>query len=384
MASRHASPALLITTAFFATVDRALLPPLLPVIAMETGRAIEEVSLALTGYVVAYAALQLVWSTASPRWGRMRVVTLATSVAGVAALTTAAVSEPALILASRSVAGAALAGTIPAVLAHFGDALALRERTFANSNLTAALALGMSTGTLAAAAAAQWVSWRLPYVVVGVACLTLAVVLVGLPSPGGTRTPRTLDSLRRVLSSPWATAVLALTALEGTLLIGVFSYLPSALQERGHTVIVSGLTTAVFGVVVLPASQLVRVVPGRWPAWLLPVVGGCAITIAYGVLAGQITTTTAIVASTLIGFGWATAHPALQTWMTDAAAGDRGVAMALFSLAFFAGGAIGTGAGTAAAVSGGFTGLFAAAAATSVVFVAAAGGLRARYRLSEG
>jgi DHA1 family inner membrane transport protein len=74
----------LIVAAFVSMIDRSVTPPLVPVIAVDLGSSIEAVGHSLTLYAVAYAAFQLVWSTLSTRWGRIRVLAVSTAVSGVA------------------------------------------------------------------------------------------------------------------------------------------------------------------------------------------------------------------------------------------------------------------------------------------------------------
>src|SRR5215212_901544 len=79
------------------------------------------VSLALTAYLVPFAALQLVSGTVGERLGRARATRAAFAVYALASLTAAATGAFAVFLAARAMQGAANAFTTPLVLAALAD-----------------------------------------------------------------------------------------------------------------------------------------------------------------------------------------------------------------------------------------------------------------------
>ncbi len=190
-------------------------------------------------------------------------------------------------------------------------------------------------------------------------------------------------AIPRLAANRWALAILSFTVLEGVLLIGVFNYLPVALQAEGATVLAAGLVTAAFGVTVVVVSQLMKLVLGYWPPWLLLLLAGLAITAAYIAMALDITLGSVLAGTSLLGLAWALGHTTIQTWMTDAVADSRATGMSFFSISLFVGASLGAALGNVAASGNGFAGLFGAAAAASVIFAAATSVARARYRERE-
>lgn len=371
---------ILIAAAFVSMVDRSVQPPLVPVIAADLGSSVDVIAHSLTVYSIAYAALQLVWGGLSTRWGRVRILAVSTSLAGVANVVTALAPDATTYLVARGVSGAAFAATFTAVLIYFGDTLTMSERAVATANLAGAVSLGLALGAVGAGAVAQWWSWRWVFVAIAVACAVLAVVLVRLPEPETTRGERLWVSIGRLARNGWALGVLSLTVLEGFLLVGVFNFLPVALQEEGASVLVAGLVTAAFGVAVIVVSQLMKLVLGRWPAWVLIAGAGAAVAVGYASLSFGATPISVLVAASLMGVAWAFGHTTIQTWMTDAVTNGRAIGMSFFSIALFTGASIGAALGAEASAGVGFTPLFFGAAIAAVVFGIAASIARARYR----
>lgn len=383
MAHAARSTRLLIALAFLTFFDRALLPPLLPVIARDLGAGVNDIGNALIAYTIAYAAAQLLWSVVSIRVGRVRVLAISTGLSIVGIAVSALAIDATMLLVGRLIAGAALGATVPAVLTYFGDTLALKARAVAAANLAAGLSLGMTVGTITASMLGAWLDWRLAFGVAGLLAVVFTILLVRLPEPDAAPSPRFWASMAALLRQPWVLAVLVLTVIEGALLVGVLSFLPTALIEQGAPVIVAGIATSVFGVAVIAFSQLLKPLLGRWTPTAVLLIGGLAATAAYALIAVRIDFVTVGIAAVLLGLGWAFAHTQMQTWMTDAAAAARPVGMSLFAVALFGGGSIGAAAGNAAVPGDDFGLLFAVSAACALVFAVSAAVLRNRYAPRE-
>ena len=381
MRSRRGVLRVLILAAFVSMADRSVMAPLIPVIAVDMDAPITAVGDSLAVYAISYAAMQLVWSALSARWGRIRVLAVSTGVAALANLATVVSPDPLAFMVARGASGAAFAATFTVVLIYFGDNLTMRERAVATANLAAAAALGMTAGTLGAGVIAQWWSWRLVFAAIALACVVLAVIMTRLPNPIAIERERVLPSLLRLGRNRWAMVILALVMLEGILLVGVFNFVPVSLQAEGESVLVASLVTAGFGVAVIVSSQLMKLVIQRWPSWVLMLIGGVAMVAAYALLGWRISALTALIAATLAGLSWALAHTTMQTWMTDAVADGRAVGMSFFSIAMFAGVSAGAALGNIAAADSQFDVLFTGSAVASVVFAVAASSGRGRYRV---
>src|SRR6478735_8391602 len=165
---------ILIIGAFVSLIDRSVMPPLVPVIAADFGTPIEAIGHSLTVYAVVYAASQLIWSTLAARYGRIRILVISTMLGGLANLATAFTQDAASYNIARAVSAAAFAATITTVLIYYGETLTVRQRAVATANLAAAIAIGLSAGTVGAGVIAQWLGWRWVYVVISAMSLVLA------------------------------------------------------------------------------------------------------------------------------------------------------------------------------------------------------------------
>ncbi|MFC9920036.1 MFS transporter [Agromyces binzhouensis] len=375
---------LLLFAAFLTFADRAVLPPLFTTVAVEFAVDPAVVAIAMTAYVAAYAIGQLGWGIASTRLGRIRVIVLALVVASLGQFGTAVAWDPVSLAVARIVAGAGFAAIVPAALVWIGDHLDLRSRGVAAANLAAALSLGMTAGTLGAAFAGDLGVWRLVPIGATVLGVVLAVLFARVrePAPAAPSQP-VLAGFRVVLGDPWAVTVLALTLVEGALLVGVLSYLPLAAEQAGAGTLVAGLVTSVYGVAVIGWSLLVRVVVRRIGGSVMLGIAGAAILAGYALLAVRADAATVAVAALLLGLAWATGHIQLQVWMSDAVLRSRPIGMALFAVALFGGGAIGAGLGGLAVAGGRLGLLFAVAAVAGGAFMIAAPVSRAGYRERE-
>lgn len=374
---------ILIIAAFVSMIDRSVMPPLVPVVARDLGAAVGSVGHSLTVYAVSYAAFQLFWATLAARYGRVRVLVASTVLGGVANVGTALSFDAMSYGVTRALAGAAFSATITTVLIYYGDTLPIRRRAVATANLAAAISLGLAAGTVGAGAIAQWWGWRWVYVCVAVFSLTLTAGLVRLAESVGDAREPLIPSLRRLVANPWAVGILVFTVIEGALLIGVFNYLAVALQVTGQSVLTAGLATAAFGASVVVVSQLMKLILGRWPAWVLMLQAGVAIVCAYAVVAFGVSSSAVVIAAVLLGLAWAMGHTTMQTWMTDAAADSRPIGMSFFSIALFTGASIGAAFGNAAAGTQRFGTLFGIAAAVAVVYAFTSTAARARYVVRE-
>jgi predicted MFS family arabinose efflux permease len=372
--------AVLTLAIFWSTIDRALALPMIPTIAADFHADAAVASWAITGHALAYAVFQLVWGPLQSRWGRTRVLWVSAAIGTAAAVASALAPTLPLFIIARIASGGAWAATFSAVLVYFGDALPGARRPAAMSNLATATALGLGVGNLGAGAVAEWSSWRWVFAGFAVIAGLLTVILTRVPEPAHPGDERVIPQLGRIIRSPWMIGLYIFTILEGTLLIGIYNFLPQALQQEGEGVFVSGLVTAAFGVAVVVVSQGMKLFVQRVRPWVLMLLGGCAAIGAFVVLAAWVTPVSVLVGAALMGVAWALAHTTLQTWMTDAATPARAMGMTFFSISLMLGGALGAGLGQAAVDGHGFPVLFASAICGAAAYAVAGAVGRAKYR----
>jgi predicted MFS family arabinose efflux permease len=205
----------------------------------------------------------------------------------------------------------------------------------------AGVALGTAIASTGAGALAQFTTWRIAFVLTGVASLLLVVALGRLPRPALVRRHSSpLAPLVAVARSGTTRLVLVLAFVEGAVLLGSLTLLPPAVEAAGVTASVAGAVTAVYGVAVLGFARVVGVLSRRTHASRLIALGALAAAAACGLTALSRSPGMALVAAGLLGLAWASMHSSLQTWATEVLPAARATVVSAFAGALFLGSAV--------------------------------------------
>jgi MFS family permease len=333
---------LLYFASFISSFDRFMMAPMLVSIAAELHGSVEDVSQAAAVYFLCYGIAQVGWAQVSDRLGRIRTLRLALTIAAIAGAASAAVPDIGWLVVARGVAGGTFAAAIPSTIVYIGDTVPVRVRQASLTDMITSTSLGIAVATVASGAIAEFATWRVAFALSAVVAGVLAVVMRGLTEPALPPRTSVLVSARAVLGNRVAQLVLLLAMFEGMVLLGTLTFLPATLHATGLSVTVAGLLTAAYGVAVLLFARLVkRRSKVSHPANLI-LVGGGAATVAYLLLTIDHRAVPVVVATVLIGAGWAFMHSTMQTWATDMAPAARATAVSLFAAALFTGSAIST------------------------------------------
>jgi MFS family permease len=227
---------------------------MLPELGHDFGVSTSVASATITAYLVPFAAFMLFSGTLGARWGRRRSVLGAyvVSFAG-SALCLVSTAFP-LLLVGRGVQGIANAFTTPLLLATLA-ATTPRDRLSRSLGQFASLqAAGQTSGPLVGGLAAE-ATWRLAFVVVGVAAVVLG--LIGVPheerGDSAPETPR--------LRTAWRPEVLraAAVAMVGWGCLGGLTFLVAFRTDDGFGLTSGqrGLLLTAFGVVGMLTAGLV-------------------------------------------------------------------------------------------------------------------------------
>lgn len=373
---------LLYVGAFIAYGDRFAIAPILVSVAGDLGESLAAVTVMATLYFLLYGLLQPVYGIVSDRVGRVRVMRFALCGMFLASAASAfAPNLPTLVL-SKAAAAAFVAAVLPTSLVYVGDMVPLQHRQHVIANVLAAGSVGTVLATVGAGMAARYATWRLVFLVPAAISLLLAVALGRLPeSLSRTAGTGALTPVRQVFSHPWAVFLVVLALAEGAFMLGFLTFLAPALEARGHSAAVAGAVTATYGVAVFAGLQGVKrlVRQASLPPSALIAGGGTLLVVAYLVAAANQQVANVLLASVLIGVGYALLHSTLQTWATDVAPEARGTAISFFVTAVFTGAALGTAAVRGLADAGHYQQLFLVAAALTVPVTVVAAVARSRY-----
>jgi predicted MFS family arabinose efflux permease len=212
-----------------------------------------------------------------------------------------------------------------------------------------------------------------------VAAIVLAVAMRAVPEPDVPRVSGALAAVRTLLRRRWPRTVVLLALVEGTLVLGIITFLAPALEDTGLSAAVAGGIMGVYGAAVIAWTGVVRRVARRLVPARLIAVGTVLIAAGYLAAAADPGIVGISAAALLVGGGFAFVHSTLQTWATEVAPDLRATAVSLFAAALFTGGAVGTAVVGPLADDGEFAALFLIAVVVAVVLGTAASIARSRW-----
>ncbi len=374
---------------FLVVADARVIDPLLPVIADRFGTSIAAAGLTVSAYTLPYGLFQLVYGPLGDRVGKLRVMAVAILCFALGTAACAAAGTLPVLVILRFATGVAAAALIPLTLAHIGDTVPYAGRQAALGQYLSALAMGQILGASLGASVADFLSWRVIFLVYGLAALVMGLIFSRsvrrqprvVSMARAARQPLTLSSLtspyRAVVRERAAKVVLATVLLEGLCFFGGFVYVGAALRDRFNLAYAAiGVILACFGLGGLVYSRLVGRLLPRFGERGLVRLGGSVVTVAYVAVAVSPDWRLLPPLVFLAGIGFYMFHSTLQTKATELAPTARGTAVALFAFCLFLGqstGAVlfgqlvdGAGYGVALVTSALATGAIAAAFSTKV------------------
>jgi predicted MFS family arabinose efflux permease len=365
--------------AFCSAFDRMAIAPMLVAISVDLGVSLAQVTFAATAYFLLYGAMQPVWGMLSDRLGRVSVIRLTLAGAAVASLASAAAPTLGVLLVARACAGALFAGVIPTTLVYVGDTVPIARRQIALTELMGATSAGLAISTVLAGVAVVLADWRVVFAWSSVAAIVLAVAMRAVPEPDVPRVSGALAAVRTLLRRRWPRTVVLLALVEGTLVLGIITFLAPALEDTGLSAAVAGGIMGVYGAAVIAWTGVVRRVARRLVPARLIAVGTVLIAAGYLAAAADPGIVGISAAALLVGGGFAFVHSTLQTWATEVAPDLRATAVSLFAAALFTGGAVGTAVVGPLADDGEFAALFLIAVVVAVLLGTAASIARSRW-----
>jgi MFS family permease len=309
-----------------------LVPELRDAFGISTGLA----SLALTVYLVPFAALQLVSGTIGERIGRARATRAAFIVYALASAAAGLAGGYAAFLAARALQGAANAFTTPLVLAGLADSTPPRELGRAMGTFAAVQTAGVVgaplIGGLAGAA-----DYRLAFA----AAALVALALAAIPVPGGRRAAGAAAPRLRDAASPSA---VRLAAAAGLTYLGVTGLAVVVALKAGDELGLGptgrGLLLAGFGAAGVLAGRPAGRAADRHGAARVTVAGALPCCILLPLLGAAASTGALALGWILAGVCSALIWAGLNTLTVGAAPANRGGAISLVGAFKFAGNAL--------------------------------------------
>jgi predicted MFS family arabinose efflux permease len=342
---------LLACAGFVSMLSSRLCDAMLPALATTFATSTAQAASVVTGFALAYGALQFVAGPLGDRHGKPRVVALACLFCAVASAAAAFATSLSMLTLARVAIGAGSAAIVPLVLAWIGDTVAAERRYEALARYSSATITGTLLGAWAGGALTQWLGWRAAFGTVAPAFAVVGLVLLaqvsrlGGPSSGArtgaARTPYRV-AVRGLLSLPWARRVYLVVMLEGLLVFGVLTFVPSLLHERlGITLSQAGAVVAAYGLGGLAYSRAASHLLRRLAPRQVARAGALLMGLGLMLIASMRGVPWAALGCALAGFGFFAMHNTLQFQATQLAPQARGLALSFFAASFFFGQSMG-------------------------------------------
>lgn len=379
---RAPSTALLLrATTAVSTFDRYVMPPMLVAIAADLGVPLSSVVLAVSAYFLAYGLCQPLWGFVSDRLGRVVTMRATLLLAGVLTMASSASPDVLVLACLRGAAGGFFGAAYPSTLVYVGDTVPTGTRQRAITGLMVGVAVGTGLAAASGGVVAEYLTWRVAFVVTGTLALLLSWQLRRLPEPAGSgERPGALASLAVVARTPAALAVLAFALVEGAVLLGALTLLPTAVEAGGASASVAGLVTGAYGLAVLVGSQVVGRLSVTWSPVRLVALGGSAAVVASVLPAVSVAPAVGLLVAALLGLAWSSMHSTLQTWATQVVVTARATMVSFFAGALFVGNAVGAAVVSPWADAGDFAIVYLGYAVVAAPLVVGVAVTRARWR----
>jgi predicted MFS family arabinose efflux permease len=342
--------AVLSTATFVSIATMRVADPLLPQVAQEFDVTVGDASIVATAFALAYGIFQLFYGAFGDRFGKYRLVVLATLVSALTVLPAAFADSIGALGLARFASGATAAAIVPLSFAFIGDHVPYRDRQTVLARFLTGTILGVIAGQVFGGVIGDLIGWRAVFLLLSALFLLVGILLAfelrsaRVPPPILTRSISPASFLRGyalLFRRPWVRVVLAVVFIESFLFWGGFTFIGAFLRSRfelDYTII--GLFLGCMGLggilYALSVRRLVRSLRERG----LSLWGGALI--ALGFLAVGLGPLPAMApAIVLLGLGLYMLHNTLQTNATQMAPETRGLAVSTFASALFYGQAAG-------------------------------------------
>jgi MFS transporter, YNFM family, putative membrane transport protein len=374
-------PIVLLSAASFASVaTMRVADPLLPQVAREFGVSAGEASIIATAFALAYGFCQLIYGVLGDRFGKYRLVTLATFVSAATVASAGFADSLGMLGAARLAAGASAAAIVPLSMAFIGDHVPYERRQTALARFLTGTILGIVSGQVLGGVLGEVVGWRAVFLLLGGVFLAIGALLLvevrstRVPAPlltGSISLQSLLHGYAVLLRRPWTRVVLATVCAEAFLFYGAFTFVGAYLH------VVFELDYARVGVLLgfMGLGGLLYALTVRWLVHALgerglALCGGLAMAGAFvAVAAGSLSAMAPAIA--VLGLGLHMLHNTLQTNATQMAPEARGLAVSTFANVLFMGQAAGVWLSGVVIDRIGFAPVFVSAGATLLVVGAA-------------
>jgi predicted MFS family arabinose efflux permease len=337
--------------AFGAAASARVADPMLPALASGYGVGIATAANVVTLFTLAYGVFQIALGPFGDRYGKYRVVGVASATSALTSLACALAPSFTTLTVARFVAGGACAAIVPLSMAWIGDALPYDRRQPVLARFLIGQMLGFATGSLLGGLGAEHFGTRAPFFFLALWFAITAVMVFAMLRKTRYREPVHVESssigalaagIGYVWRQRWARVVLLTVFLEGTFMFGAFAFIATHLHRHyGVSLSFAGMLVMLYGAGGLVFAGFSVFLVRRLGEVGLATAGGaliCAMLIVVGTTTRWPLAALAVLA---MGTGFYMLHNTLQTNATQMAPEKRGTAVSQFAFCLFVGQSVG-------------------------------------------
>jgi predicted MFS family arabinose efflux permease len=331
---------------FWVQGDNYAASPLIVQIAKDFNLSISQAALSITSYMLPFGFFTLIFGPLADRFGKVRIITIAAFGTSIFSCLGAMAFNLTSLCVIRAVNGAFAAAIIPVTMSLIGDVHGHDPKAAesALAKVFGMMLLGGASATAIAGALSFFGSWRLVYLVYGIAEFLLAVLILRVLK----RQPGTISHLsysvvyRDALKNSNLIRAVSVLFLIGLSVFGSFSYAGQYVSvTTGKSILIVGLVLSFFGLATALGGRFAGRLKQRIGNKMLLYAGilGCALWAVMGLWRNGV-----MLSLSLFGFGFALVHiqPILANTAQQLMPRQKGTVASLSSFNMFVGGGIGT------------------------------------------
>ncbi len=169
---------LLALAAFASASAFRICDPLLPVLASDFDVRTGQAANAVTFFSIAYGVMQFFYGPMGDRYGKFRVLSIATIGCAFGSLLTALAPTLEMAVVGRFISGATAAGIVPLSMAWIGDHVAYEQRQATLARFLLGSISGLAAGQFMGGVFADTLGWRWTFVVMAAVYLVVGTLLI--------------------------------------------------------------------------------------------------------------------------------------------------------------------------------------------------------------
>lgn len=334
---------------FVSAADNWFVSPSLSAIAANFGTSVAVTGGILTSYMIPYGFMQPLYGFFGDRNDKvklLRVIVIGLAIGtGGSALSN---SLPVLCVL-RVLTGFFAAGIIALSLSVIGDVIPHENQQNYVGKFMGIVFTGQGLSTGLGGILTRYVSWRGAFLFFAVFAIAAAVLLWTLSPCSAKATGKNLNffsQCKLAVLSPKGKIIFPLAFVAGFLLLGIYGYLGSFLNERIHLdYMQSGIVVMFYGFACLIGGSRIGKRANRFGRKQIIIAGECwsVVSVIFLLCSYQIRNWPLALAATIcLGFGYISIQSTLATMALDVTGECRGLPSGLIGFGLFCGGGIGS------------------------------------------